>query len=189
MVEAVSCRGMKLVRDSERPYRGSTAAPPVIVGERGFLNPPEAIFGYNNEGGDRQTPRAWKYRRRRRLTKHVLHQTPPLSSTFASLSSLFPHPGSASMFDLLLRLASGPPQMRHLECQRVVPGPGTTPGSNIATPFLHPGHPFPVPKGVSMLRSGLVAAAESVRAEIGRGREVAGLLAGTEDTDVLGWCD
>ena len=92
------------------------------------------------------------------------------------------------MFTLVLRLASGPPQMRHLECQRVVPGPGTTPGSNIATPLLHPGHSLPVPNGVSMLRSGLVAAAESVSAEIGRGREDPGLLAGIEDTDVLGWC-
>ena len=92
------------------------------------------------------------------------------------------------MFALLLRFASGPPQMRHLECQRVVPGPGTTPGSNIATPFLHPGHSLPVPKGVSMLRSGLVAATESVRAEIGRGREDIGLLAGAEDADTLGWC-
>src|SRR5258706_13586050 len=129
------------------------------------------------------------------LTKHVLPQTPPLSSTFASLSSLFPQPGSVSMFGLLLRLASGPPQMRHLECQRVVPGPGTTPGSNIATPFLQPGHSFPVPRGVSMLRSGLVAAAERVRADIGRGRvDTTGLLAGTEGkegtegTDALGWC-
>ena len=63
-----------------------------------------------------------------------------------------------------------------------------TPGSNIATPFLHPGHSFPVPKGVSMLRSGLVAAAESVRADIGRGRVETGLLAGTEGTEILGWC-
>jgi hypothetical protein len=39
-----------------------------------------------------------------------------------------------------------------------------------------------------MLRRGLVAAAESVRAEIGRGREDGGLVAGTEDTDMLGWC-
>jgi hypothetical protein len=39
-----------------------------------------------------------------------------------------------------------------------------------------------------MLRSGLVAAAESVRAEIGRGREDVGLLAGIEGTDALGWC-
>ena len=90
------------------------------------------------------------------------------------------------MFALVLPLASGPPQIRHLECQRVVPGPGTTPGSNIATPFLHPGHSLPVPNGVSMLRSGLVAAAESVSAEIGRGREGLGLLAGTADTDALG---
>jgi hypothetical protein len=125
---------------------------------------------------------------KRRLTRHVLHQIPPLSSTFASLSSFFPHPGSASMFALLLRLASGPPHTRHLECQRVVPGPGTTPGSNIATPLLHPGHSLPVPKGVSMFRRGLVAAAESVSAEMGRGRERAGLITGTDDTDALGWC-
>ena len=49
-----------------------------------------------------------------------------------------------------------------------------SPGSNIATPFLHPGHSLPVPKGGSI---GLVAATESVRAEIGRGREDIGLLA------------
>ena len=39
-----------------------------------------------------------------------------------------------------------------------------------------------------MLRSGLVAAAESVRADIGRGRVDTGLLAGTEGTEAPGWC-
>ena len=39
-----------------------------------------------------------------------------------------------------------------------------------------------------MLPSGLVAATESVRAEMGRGREDIDLLAGAEDADTLGWC-
>jgi len=39
-----------------------------------------------------------------------------------------------------------------------------------------------------MLRSGLVVAEESVSAEMGRGREDAGLLVCTEGIDALGWC-
>ena len=95
--------------------------------------------------------------------KHVLHQTPLLSLTFASLSGL-----SHSLICVHVRLA---PTLclwpSTNECQQVVPRPGTAPGSNIPTPFLHPGHSLLVPKGESMLCSGLVAATKSVRAEIG----------------------
>ncbi len=70
-----------------------------------------------------------------------------------------------------------------------------TPGSNIVTSFLHPRHSFLAPRGVLVLCSGLVATAESVRAEIGQGHvDTTGLLGGTEGTkgtkgtDGLGWC-
>ncbi len=162
----------------------------VVVGKRGLLNPAEKIIGYM-EGRAIQIANL-EVQHKEILMGHILHQTPLLSLTFASLSSLIPQPRSVSMFALLLCFSSGPPQMRHLESQRVVPGPGITPGSNIATSFLHPGHSFPVPRGVSVLCSRLVATAESVRAEIGQGRvDTTGLLGGTEGTkgtDALGWC-
>ena len=64
--------------------------------------------------------------------------------------------------------------------------PRNNAGFKYSDTTLHPSHSFPVLNGVSALRSGLVAAAESVSAEIGRGREDPGLLAGREDTGVLG---
>ena len=44
---------MQPVRGSESPYRGGIwAVLPVIVGERGFLKPPETILGYMRRGED-----------------------------------------------------------------------------------------------------------------------------------------
>ena len=81
------------------------------------------------------------------LTKHSRHQTLPLPSILAALSSFLPQPGSPLPFSSR-RLPNWcpavisffPPQIRQDACHRVPWGPGITPHSINDTGFWHPGH-------------------------------------------------
>lgn len=81
------------------------------------------------------------------LAKHSRHQTPPLLSLLAALSSFLPQPGSPLPFSSR-RLPSCrpavisffPPQTRQDACHRVPWGPGITPHSINDTDLWHPGH-------------------------------------------------